>query len=84
MRFLLDSRRLDYFTLGDRKQNIAVRNFKTVLEDLMQHATGMQRDKSVDAFMAEFSAPVYRKLADLDAAAAEALKNLQSQEKTLS
>ena len=84
MRFLLDSRRLDYFVLGERKQNIAVRNFKTVLEDLIQHASGLQLDPSVHAFMAEFNAPVYRKLADLDAAAADALRNLQSEGKPLS
>lgn len=84
MRFLLDSRRMDYFVLGERKQNIAVRNFKTVLEDLIENAPGLQLDRSVQAFFDEFSAPVYRKLADLDSAAALALENLQNERKPLS
>ena len=69
LRFLLDASRMDYFHLGERKQNSAIRNFKIVLEDLAAASSGLKQDTSVAPFLLEFRAPHYAKLADLDAAA---------------
>ena len=74
LRFLMDSSRLDYFVLGDRKQNVAIRNFKTVIEDLVKSSQGLQVHESVQPFLSDLRATNYRSLADLDAFAAKILK----------
>lgn len=75
LRFLMDSARMDYFVLGDRKQNAAIRNFKLVLEDLIQSTKdALLVDSSVIPFLDELHAPLYKSLAEFDAAAKEVLE----------
>lgn len=74
LRFLLEARRLDYFSLGERKQNAAFRNFRTVLEDLIARTPNLKLDPSVESFLSEVQTPVYKKLADLDSYAAQTLQ----------
>jgi hypothetical protein len=73
LRFLMDSSRLDYFVLGERKQNVAIRNFKVVIEDLIESSQGLQVHESVQPFLSDLQATNYRSLADLDAFAAKIL-----------
>ena len=74
VRFLLDSSRMDYFYLGDRKQNSAVRNFKLIIDGPASASSGLKLHSSVEPFLLEFRAPYYSRLSDLDASAVQVLQ----------
>lgn len=75
LRFLMNARRMDYTALAERKQNTAIRNFRTVLEDLLQALPHLQKDLGVDRFLGELRAPHFKSLADLEASATQILPN---------
>ena len=71
----MNARRMDYTALAERKQNTAIRNFRTVLEDLLQALPHLQKDLGVDRFLGELRAPHFKSLADLEASATQILPN---------
>jgi hypothetical protein len=74
LRFLMDSKRMDYVVLGDRKQNVAIRNFQLIVEDLVTNSKSLQVHESVQPFLSDLQAPLYRNLAELDAYSAKLLE----------
>lgn len=71
-RFLLDASRLDYTVLGEKKENSGIRNFRLLVGSLREALPNLTIDTSVEA-LEGLRAPLYRKLADFDAQAAQRL-----------
>jgi hypothetical protein len=74
-RYLLNSSRVNYFVLGDKKENSAVRNFRSLVDELQTRAPNLTSDASVESLKADLRAPHYKKLADFEAVASQALRN---------
>lgn len=72
-RYLLNSARMDYLYLGERKQNSAIRNFRLVLEELMTAVPAMEVDFSWEALKDRLRAPHFKTLAEFEAAAVQKL-----------
>jgi len=75
VRFLLNSSRMDYSQLKQRRENSAIRNFRILIGDLLKEAPGVASDASLESLRAELRAPHYRSLADFEAAASQILRD---------
>lgn len=76
VRFLLNSSRVDYFLLGEKKVNSAIRNFRLLLDELRQVAPHLKFHSSVGSFETDLRSTHYKTLAALEADASQIFKNL--------
>lgn len=74
-RYLLNSARMDYVFLAERKQNSAVRNFRLVLQELVDTLPTLEVDSSWEIFQEHLRAPHFKTLAEFEAAAIQKLKD---------
>ena len=74
VRFLLNSRRMDYVALGERKENSAVRNFRIVLGDLLQHSPEIKTNDSLLTLQSDLKAPLHKTLAGFEAQSTQILR----------
>jgi hypothetical protein len=78
-RYLLNSTRLDYFRLGERKEASAIRNFRIMVTELTEKLPQLSTDTSVTSLKDELKATHYRTLAEFEAAASQLLRNWSGQ-----
>lgn len=79
-RFLMNASRMDYFDLGERKQNSSVRNFRVILGDLRSQIGNLVVSTPLEAFEEDLRLPLYTELTDLEAEASQALRHWNFEE----
>lgn len=75
MRFLMTSSKMDYFVLGDKKENSAIRNFRLVVDELRTKVPNLCCDDSVKVLVDDLRAPLYKTLSAHEAHATQQLRN---------
>ena len=75
-RYVLNSSRLNYQDLGERKQSTASRNFQVLMGDLKERSSAMLTDRSVEPFLRELKAPKYESLVEFEKGVLQSLAAL--------